>query len=240
MNLPDSGELGDQQVIDRFMQNWTPYSTLRPGNRARTSLARFLAAATREDRARALEYASALSRLQRIYGELGILRTGRAFDPYAELLELTAQKFADAIRQGHHPEWLTLLQHAFEFGKHPVLPPQQAARTFLLEFWALRVSGPTMKYCIYINGVPYSGGGKTHEEMARQFVHDGLGSGSPMCGGQINRTDDLVFEFDVGSTAFHTSMRHEEVRQVILRSIHATGGDETRVTLKHHGKAGRD
>ena len=239
MTQVDTEGSSDRQIIDRFMQNWSPFATLPPGSRARTSIVRFLSANSAEDRARALEYASPLSRLRRTYNELGILRTGRAFDPYSELLELTPQKMADAIRQGATQALQTLLQQGFEFGRHPALPQHQAARTFLLEFWALQTGGPNMKYCIYASGVPYSGGGKTHEEMARQFVSAGLGSGQPQCGGLIDRVGDLAFQFDISSTAFRTSMRPEEVRQVIVRSIRATGADETKVTLRHLGQSNR-
>lgn len=229
----DSSGLSDRQVIDRFMQSWPPFAALPPGSRARTSVTRFLAATSDEERARALEYASSLSKLQRTYKELGILRLDRAFDPYSGLLELTPQKMAEAIRQGKLPELQKLLQHGFEFGKHPVLPQQLAARTFLLEFWSLRVGGTNMKYCIYAGGIPYSGGGKTHEEMARQFVSTGLGNGQPLCGGLIERTGDLAYQFDISSTAFRTSTRPEEVRKVILRSVRSTGADETKVILRH-------
>jgi len=224
-----------RQVIDRFMQNWVPFATLPPGSRARTSIARFLAASSAEDRARALEYASTQSRLQRTYQELGILRTDRAFDPYSELLELTPQKMAEAIQGNKAREILTLLQHAFEFGRHPALPQQLAARTFLLEFWALSVGGPNMKYCIYANGVPYSGGGKTHEEIAREFVSEGLGNGQPQCGGLIERSGALAFTFDISSTVFRGSVRPDGVRHTFLRAVRATGADETQLTVRYHG-----
>jgi hypothetical protein len=226
----------DHQVIDRFMLNWMPFAMLPPGSRARTSIMRFLAAETPDDRARALEYASTLYRLQRHYKDLGILRTERAYDPYTELLGLTRQKMAIAIRQGNTTEMLGLLQRAFEFGRNPVPPQHHAARTFLLEFWSLESGGPNMKYCIYANGIPYSGGGKTHEEMARQFVATGLGNGLPLCGGLIYRIEDLVFQFDVSSTAFRANVQPEQVRHAILRWIHATGADETKVKLLHTGR----
>ena len=225
----------DREVIERFMLNWTPFASLPLGNRARTSLVRFLAADDAQARARALEYANALFRLRRIYAALGILRTDLAFDPYSAALDLTPQAVAAAIRQGVAQEILALLQQAFEFGRHPAPPQQQAARTFLLEFWALHVGGPSMKYCLFPNGIPYSGAGKTHEETARQFVSLGFGNGLPQCGGSIERTGDLAFQFDIGSTAFRSSGSPVGVRQAILRWVRATGADDTKVTLHHRG-----
>ena len=218
------------------MLNWMPFAMLPPGSRVRTSIMRFLAAETPDDRARAMEYASSLYKLHRIYKELGILRMERAYDPYTELLGLSFQKMAIAIRQGNTQELLGLLQRAFEFGRHPVPPQHQAARTFLLELWALQSGGSNMKYCIYANGIPYSGGGKTHEEMARQFVATGLGNGLPLCGGLIYRTEELAFQFDISSTAFRASVQPEQVRHAIMRWIHATGADESKVKFAFHGR----
>lgn len=231
---------GDREVIERFMLSWAPFATLPLGSRARTSIVRFLAANDAEARARALEYANALFRLRRIYAALGALRTDLAFDPYSAALELTPQAVATAVRQGGAQEILALLQQAFEFGRHPAPPQQQAARTFLLEFWALHVGGTGMKYCIFPNGIPYSGAGKTHEETARQFVALGFGNGLPQCGGSIERTGDLAFQFDIASTAFRSSAKPDGVRQAILRWVRATGADETKVTIHHRGKEGGD
>jgi hypothetical protein len=228
----------DQQAIDRFLLNWMPFAMLPPGSRARTSIMRFLSADVPDDRVRAMEYASPLFRLQRQYRALGILRTDRAFDPYTELLGITPQKMAIAIRQDNTAELLGLIQRVFEFGRYPVPPQHQAARTFLLELWGLQSGGPNMKYCLYANGVPYSGGGKTHEEMARQFVASGLGNGLPQCGGLIYRTSDLGFHFDVSSTAFRASVQLEGVRHAILRWIRAAGADETRLSFELQHRPG--
>lgn len=224
---------GDQQIIERFLLNWMPFAMLPPGSRARTSILRFVAADTLEDRERAIRYASVLFRLQEQYRELGILRTDRAVDPFRDLLAIPRPQMAVNTRQGDTQELCHLLQWAFEFGRHPVAPQHHAARTFLRDLLALQPGGPYMKYCIYPNAIPFSGGGKTHEEMAREFVATGLGGGLPQCGGALYRIAPLRFTFDMSSTAFRTSLRPEGVRQAILRWVRATGGDEQRIALDY-------
>jgi len=224
---------GDPQIIERFLLNWMPFAMLSPGSRARTSILRFVAADSQEDRERALRYASVLFKLQEQYTELGILRTDRPADPFRDLLACSQPQMAIDIRQGDTQELCHLLQRAFEFGRHLVAPQHQAARTFLREFLALQPGGPYMKYCIYPNGIPFSGGGKTHEEMAREFVATGLGGGLPQCGGALYRIAPLRFTFDMSSTAFRTSLRPEGVRQAILRWVRTTGADEQKVTLDY-------
>jgi hypothetical protein len=221
----------DDQVIERFLSNWMPFAMLPPDSRARTSVLRFVTAESQEERKRALRYASLQYRLQDQYSELGVLRTDRPSDAFRELLALSLEQIALDIRQGDTQEFCYLLQRAFEFGRQPVPPQHNAARQFLREFLALQPGGPNMKYCIYPNGIPFSGGGKTHEELAREFVATGLGGGLPQCGGVIYRIEPLRFTFDMSSTAFRTSIRPEGVRQAILRWIRTTGGDEQRLWL---------
>ncbi len=229
--MAEAADKSDQQVIEQFMGNWAPLASLPQGSRRRNGVLRFVAAASQEERSKALESASIPFKLRRHYEALGILRPDRPSDPFGELLALSREQIAAAIRQGKPQDMLALLQRGFEFGRQPVPPQTEAARTFLLEFWALPPKGPNMKYCIYPNGIPYGGGGKTHEEMARKFVADGLGSGNPVCGGVIYRTDPLAFTFDISSTAFRTSMQPDGVRQAIVRWIRTTGGDEQKVVL---------
>lgn len=214
------------------MGSWAPLSALPQGSRLRNGVLRFVAAASQDERTKALEGASALFKLKRIYETLGIQRADRASDPFAELLAWSREQIAASIRTGNPQDVLALLQRAFEFGRLQVPPQSEAARTFLLEFWALPARGPNMKYCIYPNGIPYSGGGKTHEEMARKYVADGLGSGQPVCGGVIYRSEPLAFTFDISSTAFRNSLQPDGVRQAIGRWIRTTGGDEQKVALK--------
>ena len=230
--MADSTSGGDPQVIAQFMGSWAPLSTLPQGSRLRNAVLRFVAAASQDERAKALESGSALFKLQRIYEALSILRLDRASDPFAELLSLSREQLAASIRQGKPQDALARLQRGFEFGRLQVPPQAEAARTFLLELWALAVRGANMKYCIYPNGIPYSGGGKTHEEMARQYVTEGLGSGQPVCGGVIYRIEPLAFTFDISSTAFRNSLQPEGVRQTVARWIRTTGGDEQKVVLK--------
>jgi hypothetical protein len=223
---------GDTQVIEKFLAGWAPFAQLPADSAVRSALMHFFAADCPEERRQALERVNPASRLLRIYAELGIARN--AGDPAQELLELSPQKMAAAIRQSATQEPLALLQRHFEFGRTPAVPNQQAGRRFLLEFWSLAVGAPAMKYCAYAKGLPFSAGGKIHEEIAREFIRARYGSGNPLCGGSIVRRAPLGFEFDTSTTVFRSGMRPEEVKQGILRSIRATGGDDDKVKLTHH------
>jgi hypothetical protein len=222
----------DRQVIEKFFAGWAPFAQLPAGSAVRTALTRFLAADTPEGRREAWESVIPSGRLLRTYGALGIAKNGG--DAAAELLALGPQPLAAAIRQGATQEPLGLLQKFFEFGRTPAVPNQQAARIFLLEFWGLPVGAPAMKYCVYAKGLPFSAGGKSHEEIAREFVKAGYGNGNPACGGLIARRAPLAFEFDTSTTVFRSGMRPDEVQQGILRWIRTTGGDDDKVTLKHN------
>ena len=222
---------GDKQVIEKFLAGWAPYAGLGEGSALRSALARFFAAESAAERREALERVNPAGRLYRIYAELGIARAGG--DPTEEVLALSPQTMAAAIRTSATQAPLALVQKHFEFGRTPALPKQQAASRFLLEFWAMTPGGPPLKYCVYAGGLPFSAGGKTHEEAAREFIRAGYGSGNPLCGGLIARRAPLAFEFDTSATVFRSGMRPEEVRQGILRWIRATGGDESKVNLVH-------
>lgn len=228
---PASGS--DGNTIERFLRNWMPFAMLPPGNRARSSILRFVAAESQEDRALELRYASILYRLHEQYAELGMLLADRPADSFRQLMAMSREQIALDIRQGDAQEFCYLLQRAFEFGRQPVPPQHTAARQFLREMFALQPGGTYLKYCIYPNGIPFSGGGKTHEEMAREFVATGLGRGLPLCGGAIYRIEPYRFTFDMSSTAFRTSLRPEGVRQAILRWVRTTGGDEQRLALTY-------
>ncbi|MFI5399420.1 MAG: hypothetical protein ACHQZQ_00005 [SAR324 cluster bacterium] len=221
----------DKQVIERFLAGWAPYAGLPAESALRTALTRFFAAESPAERREALERINPAGRLQRIYAELGIARNGG--DPAEEVLALNPQALAAAIRGSATQEPLALLQKHFEFGRTPPAPNTQAARRFLLEFWAMTPGAPPMKYCVYAGGLPFSAGGKSHEEAAREFIRAGYGSGNPLCGGLIVRRAPLAFEFDTSTTLFRSGMRPDEVKQGILRWIRATGGDETKVNLVH-------
>ena len=221
----------DKQVIDKFFAGWAPFAQLPQGSPVKNAVTKFLSAETPEERRSALESVNPTGKILRMYTEMGILRD--AADPAAELLTLSPAKLADAIRSGATQEPLGLLQKTFEFGRTPPVPNQQAARTFLQEFLALAVGAPAMKYCAYAKGLPFSAGGKSHEEIARQFVSYGYGSGQPLCGGLIARRQPLAWEFDTSTTVFRSGMRPDEVKQGILRWVRATGGNDEQITLTH-------
>jgi hypothetical protein len=108
-----------------------------------------------------------------------------------------------------------------------------------LEIWRLEAGGPSMKYAIYPNGIINSGGGKTHEEMAREFVALGYGGGVPQAGGQVFRTGTLTFSFDIGSTAFRgNGIQPANISSAIQRWMRVTGADESKVRLAFRPAAG--
>ncbi len=228
---PGANSAGEQQAIDKFFAGWAPFAQLPPNSHVRADLTQFLAADSPEARRAALEKANLQCRLLRVYADAGVLRADQA-NGFADVLALTRQKLAEAIRQNNTQEPLGLLQKAFAFGRFPAVPNQQAATTFLLELWALHAGGPSMKYCTYAKGLPFSAGGKTHEEIARVFVSSGYGSGNPLGGGQIARRAAFDFEYDVTCTVFRGGVRPEEVKAGILRWVRATGGDDQKPNLK--------
>jgi hypothetical protein len=220
----------DKQVIDKFFAGWATFVQL-PAGPVRAAVTKFIAAESPEERRSALEAVNPTGRILRAYAEFGILR--EAADPTGEILALSPAKLASAIRASATQEPLGLLQKYFEFGRTPPVPNQQAARTFLQEFLALAIGAPAMKYCIYAKGLPFSAGGKSHEEIARQFVAHGYGSGNPLCGGLIARRQPLIYEFDTSTTVFRSGIRPDEVKQGILKWIRATGGDDEKLALTH-------
>lgn len=227
---PDANSASDQQVIDKFFSGWAPFAQLPANSHVRADLKLFLAANSPEARRAALEKANLQCRLLRVYADAGVLRTDQA-DGFTDMIALTRQTLAEAIRQNNTQEPLGLLQKALGFGRFPAVAQQQAAIVFLLEFWALHVGGPSMKYCTYAKGLPFSAGGKTHEEIARVFVASGYGSGNPLGGGQIARRAAFDFEYDVTCTAFRGGVRPEEIKAGILRWVRTTGGDDLKTNL---------
>ena len=84
----------------------------------------------------------------------------------------------------------------------------------------------------------YSGGGLTHEEMAKKFNDLGLGQGNPLGGGEIQRPAKLAFIYDVASSAFVTVMKPKFVEESLLRWVRLTGGMEERIAFGHRKKLG--
>jgi hypothetical protein len=229
--VASAGAPTDQTVIDKFFAGWPTFNQLPANSSVRNDVKAFLAGETPEERRAALEKANLQARLHSIYAKEGVLRADQA-SVYADAVALSAKKLAEAIRGGNPQEPLGTLQKAFGFGRFPAVAQQQAASVFLLEFFSLLPGGPSMKYCTYAKGLPFSAGGKTHEEAARVFVSSGYGSGNPLGGGQIARSGAMKFEYDVSCTAFRGGVRPEEVKAGIQRWIRATGGDETKPSLK--------
>jgi len=213
---------------------WGPLKNLPPGSTVRPGIERFLAAPTPEARRAALARESSLLRLLDLHQQLGILREdpGERARQFAALLVIPSEDILAAIRDKRSSEALTLLQTCFEFGQGAHLGKHEAARLCLLEMWGLRVRGPNMKFALYPNGILHSGGGSTHEEMARQFVSEGHGGGPPLAGGLLTRTAQFAFEFDLSSTAFRANgVQPGQIPAAFKRWLRNTGADETKVSF---------
>lgn len=219
------------EEVKAFLAGWKPFAGLESQLLAGQVLA-FLEAASPERRRNVLARANGLFRLHEIYRELGIFRKGRneRAEQFNRLLEEPTEEIAAAIREGRQKEPLGMLQYCFEFGRHEAPPRHEVMRQFLLTVLGLEVGSVPIKYSLFSGGVLYSGGGKTHDEMARDFARYGLG-GAPMAGGQLTRVQPLQFHYDVSSTAYRSG-EPGQVREALLRAVRATGGDEGRITVK--------
>jgi hypothetical protein len=211
---------------------WKPWAQLPPRSQVRQATEAFLTAPTSDQRRAALERGNSLFRLHNIYRELSILRAdaGEKAREFATLLATPNSDLHAALRGTGNPASLTLLQQCFEFGRGAIHPKYEAVRNCLLELWRLEGGGPSMKYAIYPNGIINSGAGKTHEEMAREFVALGYGGGVPQAGGQIYRKGTLSFEFDLSSTAFRANgVQPNNIVSAIQRWLRVTGSEESKV-----------
>lgn len=217
-------------TVEAFLAGWRPYAELPQRHPLRRDIPAVLGAGSRSAREARFARANSLYALQCRYRELGVLREppGERARQFEALLDLSLAALARAIEAGDAREHLRLLQYTFEFGRHPVPAQQTVVRGFLLELLGLEVRAPAMKYSLYPNGVLYTGGGKTHEEMAREFVTAGYGGGLPAGGGLLWRTDTLAYTFDLSSTAFGTPADVATVAKALKRAIRQTGGDEAR------------
>ena len=229
-----------RQTVRTFLEGWRTFAQLPPGNPARRNVTRFIETDDAEARQEILARQSLLYRLQQVYGRLGMQREDGAGTKglFRELIHMPLAEMARAVATGRRKDFAELLQGGFEFGRGAPEPRIMAVRRFLLELFALPVLGGGMKYSIYPNGVLYSGGGLTHEEMARKFNELGLGQGNPLGGGEIQRPAELAFIFDVASTAFVTVMKPEFVRESLLRWVRLTGGMEERIAFDHRARLG--
>jgi len=219
--------------VRAFLEKWKPFASLPPGNAVRRSILRLLGTDDAVERANILAKVNDLYSLHRIYEGLGILRDGAGAkgEAFAQLLGISVSEFAAAIRKKEQKAFLALLLEGFEFDRAAAAPNQLAGRQFLTYLWEMRVGDPAIKYSIYPNGVLFSAGGKTHDEMAKEFTQQGFGSGRPIGGGFIRRDGDLTFQYDTHSTFIKTGGSHKIVADSLKRSIRTTGGDTDRVTF---------
>ncbi len=227
--------------LSHVLAAWKPLAQQPPGRDVRQAIEDFLSAISADTRRAALERGNPLFRLQNIYRELGILRAepGEKAREFATLLATSNADLHAALRDAGQPNLLNLLQSCFEFGKGAIHPKYEAMRLCLLEMWLMQPGGPSMKFAIYPNGIIFSGAGKTHEEMAREFVAEGYGAGVPAAGGQIFRTGPLAFDFDISSTAFRSNgMQPANIASALQRWLRVTGADETKPRFNYRPPAG--
>ena len=221
--------------VRAFLENWKPFASIAASSPIRRDIVMLLEATRPEDRQEILQRVNPLYKLQRTYSEMGILReveTGKA-DTFAKLMSLSVAEFAKAIAGGQQKAFLTLILDGFEFDRAAIAPNQAALRQFLVHFWALRAGAPAIKYGAYPNNLLFSAGGKTHEELAREFKEKGFGSGQPAGGGFIIRLGPLAFAYDTYSAAIKSGDQRQYVGDSIRRAIRITGGDDTKVQIAY-------
>jgi hypothetical protein len=231
----------DTQSVAQTLSAWSTLGKVPHGSSIRQVIERFLNATTPETRRAVLARESSLLRLQDLYRELAILRPdpGERSRELAALLVMANEDILAAIRGNGKAEALLLLQSCFEFGKGAHHAKHEAARLCLLELWALHAGGPNMKYALYPNGILFSGGGKTHEEMARKFISEGHGGGPPQAGGLMTRTGPLAFAYDLSSTAFRANgVQPSHIGAAFKRWLRNTGADETKVSFNYAPESG--
>ena len=218
-----------------FLEKWKPFASLPPKDPLRADILGFLKAPGGAERHQILVRVNSLYRLQRTYGELGIVRDGESAKAatFAQLVAFAPAEFAQAVRNQQQKPFLTLLLEGFEFDRAAAAPNQLAARQFLAYFWGLRIGDPAIKYGIYPNNVVFSAGGKTHDELAREFTQQGFGSGMPLGGGFIARRGDLHFVYDTYSQFVKAGDQRQAVADSIRRSIRLTGGDDGKVKIDY-------
>jgi hypothetical protein len=220
--------------VSKFLENWKPFATLPPNSPLRRDILLLLEATDPETRREVLLRVNPLCKIQRTYQELGILReVGGKAETFGKLIALSVPDFAKAIAAGEQKAFLTLLLDGFEFDRAAIPPNQAALRQFLSYFWALRVGAPAIKYGAYPNSLLFSAGGKTHEELAREFKDKGFGSGQPVGGGFITRLGPLAFAYDTYSAAVKAGDQRQYVGDSIRRAIRITGGDDTKVQIAY-------
>lgn len=226
--------------IRGFFQNWKPFATLAQDDPLRTMIFQFIEAKSPKDRQDILARTNLLYRLHRIYGELGILRDTEnvKVGSFAQLFALVAADFAQAIKNQQQKPFLTMILEGFEFERAAAAPNQLAARQFLDYFWNMRAGDPPIKYGIYPNSLIFSAGGKTHDELAREFTQKGFGSGMPKGGGFIARREKLDFAYDTHSQFVKSGDQRQPALEAMKRWIRLTGGDDSKVKITYVERLG--
>lgn len=225
-------------VVTEFLKGWKPVAEMPPGNAVRRGILRFMAAPDVAAREKLLEKTSELFALHRIYRELSIFREDDP--PFAQeledLLSLSVEAFAGAVKEGAIKPFAETLQKGFQFGRHAPNPKHIAMRRFLQHLFNQQVNGPSVKYTYYANGVIHGSPGKTHEEMANEFQSAGFGGDRPQFGGQFFRVDTLAFNFDTSSTTFVANVQPQAVVESVQRWVRLTGGQPDKIDVKYTGR----
>lgn len=219
-------------VVETFLKGWKPFTDIPADTLLPAQILAFLAAQDTEERRTHFTAASTLYRLHQCYRDLEIFREGHneKAERFGDILKLNVAEFAAAIAEQRQKGHLGLLQFCFEFGRHPVQPKHLLMREFLLMAFGLELGVTPVKYSAYGGGVLYSAGGKSHDEMARDFIAYGLGGSPPQAGGLLSRLAPLTFVYDVSSTAYQSG-NPDQVRQGFLQWVRNTGGDAEKITM---------
>ena len=224
-----------QETVAEFLKQWKPIAAMPPGNPVRRGVLRFMATDDIAQRTSILAKTNALFALHEQYREFEIFREDHP--PHAAdmtaLLGLTLGEFAQAISDGKAQHVVALIQKGFQFGRFEPNAKHVALHKFLLHLWHMRIGGPGLKYSMYGNGVLYTAGGLSHEEMAREYNQLGFGGDKPLFGGQLYRRAQLEFHFDPSSTTFARHVQPGKVEESLRRWVRLTGGDAARLALTY-------
>lgn len=229
-----------KDVVSEFLKQWKPIAVMAPGNPVRRGVLRFMATDDVSQRETIVAKTNMLYALHRQYRELAIFREDNPpfAEDIAEVFKFSVADFATAIEDNSFKNITAAIQKAFQFGRYEADPKHVAFRKFLTYLWAMPVGGPGLKYSMYSNGVIYSAGGLTHEEMAREYNQMGFGGDKPDFGGQFYRADALSFEFDAGSTTFVKTANPSKVDESVRRWVRVTGGDAGKLQIKYLPRPG--
>lgn len=221
------------KIIQSFLEGWKPFAELPADLTLRGQILEFLGESDPMVRKRHFASANGLYRLHNRYRELEMSRedkSGRT-EQFELLFTLDLAEFAAAIERKEQKNWLVLLQFCFEFGRYQVPPRHHLMREFIHHMLDQEINAAPIKYSVYGDGVLYSGGGKTHDEMAQDFIKLGMGGGRPVAGGLLSRTGTYEFLYDLSSTTFRGG-DPALVTEGLARWIRGTGGREDKIKIK--------